>query len=961
MGSGDAVFSASVIKCRVNLDGTWAAVDPRFCELLGYTKQELQHLTFEDITHPDDKAAAAELSAKIKSGEIQEFDHEKRYITKGGNPVWVNVCGAVIRNNQGEAQYIRCFIYDLSAIKKTQEKLQETEQKFWSLFKNNPDPVYYFDLEGNFLEANDKMVEFGGYSREELRQKNFQSLIVEEDLGTNRKQFEEALKGEATPYEIQVTVQGGRKKDIRVTKFPHYIGGEVKGVFGILQDITKQKKRKQKIRESEQKFRGLFQHNPHSVFYLNTEGFFRGANPAFENLSGYQEKELHDKTFLHFVYPDYKELARRGFERTLEGQTLDIEMPGVTRNDELRTVQITTFPMYIEGEVLGVFGICEDVTEQRKAEKKLKQSEERFKSLFTHNPNAVYSLDEDGNFLTSNKALEELLGYSAEEMQSISFEPLVHPEDREFVQKKFKRAVQGDPQTYEARGIQRNGNIVEVRVTNMPIYVDGDIEGVFGVAQDITTEKNALSKLKESEERWQRLLEGSPQPVQIVQDGEIVFINQRGAELYGASHPEELNGEPILNFAHPETLEKIQDRKKRLEDQEQIESDEHRIVRLDGRVRYIEAHSIPITFKGKNAIQTVLHDITKRKEAENALKRNKERLSRLFSNLPGMAYRCMNNKKWPMVFVSDGSEELTGHRPEKFTEDNEDRIYYGDLIHPDDREHVWNEVQEAVNNDDPFEIEYRIIDKDDNQRWVWERGVPVRPAGEGVVMLEGFISDISKQKLAEQKIRENLEKKEVLLQEIHHRVKNNLAVISGLLELQLMNTDDEATTHTLRQSQMRIQSMAMIHQKLYQSEALSDVGFDQYVQELIDTIERTYDFSNKNISIEFELEPIKLNIDKAIPSALILNELVANCFEHAFDGQEVGTVRIVLERDSHENVLLHVIDDGKGLDPDFDIKSEQTLGMTLIKTLTNQLHGQLEVDSDPDATGTRVTVRFSVD
>ena len=808
------------------MNGQWRELPDRLCELLEYNPEELAEIPFTELLRPDERDEFhSRFFQRLREAQTDTVQVIANIHTGGGTLLSLPVTGVLIRDSSGNPRHILCLIRNDSERGNGTAKIQEERRKFESLFEHNPNPVYQFDLEGDFVAVNDKLVNFTGYSREELLHANFRDFVVEEDLERTINHFEDAAAGRAGEYEIQVRVRGGETRDIRVTKFPKYEGEKVTGVFGILQDITDQKRRKRELQKSEERFRLMFENNPNSVIALDREGKFVEVNREFEKLSGYTGEELKEKACEPFIHPDDRPESREHFRKALSGEIQVNEIRGITREGDQRLVNVKTFPVDFDNADRGVFCICEDVTEQRVATDLLKRSEQRFKSLFERNPHAVYSFDLDGNFVMANQSLRELTGYDREELEEMDFLPIVHPEDRDLVYEKFTQAATGDPQTYDARGIKKNGEIFEVQVTNLPIYIDDKIEGVFGIAHDITSEKEALRKLQESEERWHRLVEENPQPVQIVKNGKIEFINEAGARLYGASDPDELIGLSILEFTHSENEDRLKDRKERLEQQHHIEPDEHKIVRLDGQERYIEAHSIPIKYKGENAIQTVVHDITDRKQREKV-------------------------------------------------------------------------------------------------------------------------------------IRESLSEKKILLQEIHHRVKNNLAVISGLLELQAMNSDDDAVADTLRQSQLRIQSMAMIHKKLYQSEALSNIGFDKYVQELVQTIKQTFNFDNKTIDTAYEMESVNLNINQAIPAALIINELVANAFKHAFPGSRGGTVTLHLTR-SGEQVTLKVADDGVGVDPDFDLSSQQSLGMTLIDTLTKQLEGDLEIDSDGES-GTEVTVRFRI-
>lgn len=201
-------------------------------------------------------------------------------------------------------------------------------------------------------------------------------------------------------------------------------------------------------------------------------------------------------------------------------------------------------------------------------------------------------------------------------------------------------------------------------------------------------------------------------------------------------------------------------------------------------------------------------------------------------------------------------------------------------------------------------------------------------------------------KQAELELKESLEEKKILLSEIHHRIKNNLAVISGLLELQASEVEDEKVQFVLHDSQQRIHTIATIHEKLYQSENIAEMGFASYVDELLQSIQTTYDYKNRQIRFQTNIEDIDFDITEAVPLGLILNEMVSNAYKHAFQGQEEGTITINLTKDADNGtVAMRVADDGKGLSENFDLKQNNSLGMKLISSLTRQLDGTLEFNN----------------
>jgi PAS domain S-box-containing protein len=210
--------------------------------------------------------------------------------------------------------------------------------------------------------------------------------------------------------------------------------------------------------------------------------------------------------------------------------------------------------------------------------------------------------------------------------------------------------------------------------------------------------------------------------------------------------------------------------------------------------------------------------------------------------------------------------------------------------------------------------------------------------------VEGYVfvaSDISSEKRAQQKISESLREKEVLLAEIHHRVKNNLAVISGLLQMQMWESENENAKSALQQSHLRVQSIALVHEKLYQSETLSYIQFDRYLQDLLHTIADIYIGGESDINIQSNLNALILNVNQAIPCALLINELVINAFKYAFENIDEGTINVEVQKDEQQ-VFIRVSDNGCGFDEAEDLDNSSSLRLELVDTLVEQLNGELK-------------------
>jgi PAS domain S-box-containing protein len=331
----------------------------------------------------------------------------------------------------------------------------------------------------------------------------------------------------------------------------------------------------------------------------------------------------------------------------------------------------------------------------------------------------------------------------------------------------------------------------------------------------------------------------------------------------------------------------------------------------------------------------------------------------LVEQIPAVTFLAALDEDVREFYVSPQIEALLGYTQEEWL--SNPFLWYRQL-HPEDRDRCHMEFARGCQTGGPFRAEFRALTRDGAVVWVRGEARVVRDQDGHPLFLQGIAYDITESKRAEEAIRASadqvqasLREKEVLLEEIHHRVKNNLQVVSSLLRLQSAHVQDPAALEMFTESRNRIQSMALVHEKLYQSADLSRVDFAEYVQSLTNLLVSSYRTRAAAVTLRVTVENVMLGIDVAVPLGLLINELVSNCLKYAFPLGRSGEVRVELRAAGAGHNLLVVADDGIGLPPGTDFRKTESLGMQLVCGLTEQLGGSIDLVGDR---GTEFRIMF---
>jgi PAS domain S-box-containing protein len=560
-----------------------------------------------------------------------------------------------------------------------------------------------------------------------------------------------------------------------------------------------------------------------------------------------------------------------------------------------------------------------------------------------------------------NDRWAEIIGYTLDEISPVSIETwmkFAHPDDLKASGELLEQYFRGELDYYEfeSRMKHKVGSWVWVldrgKVTSWT--EDGKPQMMMGTHQDITERKRIEEKLRESEVQYRSLFEcmldgfayckmlydGQNRPVDFVYLNVNKAFNQLTGlkNVVGKKATEAITGIKELN---PEIFD-IYGRVALTGKPERFEIDFKPLAKQ----LFISVYS-PV----KGYFVAVFEDITERKRVDEELRSSTKDLreSQRIAHLGNWRLSLATNQ----VVWSEELYKMYGFDPA--------------LPPPPYTEHMnlftpvrWERLSTALANTRetgiPYELELETLRIDGSNGWMWVRGETEVDSEGKTVGLWGAAQDITAHKQAEEKIRAALLEKETMLKEIHHRVKNNLQVISSLLDLQSSYLQDEKAREMLQNSIDRVRTMAQIHTMLYQSADLALVDFGGFIRDLAGRLQQSYGTAGSSIEVHTDIGAVSLTIETSIPCGLILNELVANSLKHAFPKGSEGRIDIGMKCEGSQ-CILKIQDNGIGFPASIDFRKMQTLGLELVNLLVGQMNGKIDMQVDD---GTIWTIIFPI-
>jgi PAS domain S-box-containing protein len=584
-------------------------------------------------------------------------------------------------------------------------------------------------------------------------------------------------------------------------------------------------------------------------------------------------------------------------------------------------------------------------------EKKLAESEEKYRDLYETAPNAYFSVSATGEVLSSNAAAVNLLGHGRATLSRMRVHDLFHtsPEGAEAARAVHSRWLAGEPvRDVELPMRHADGTPVWVSLSVQPVRDEaGKVSEGRMMAVDITKRKLAQQKLRDQEELFSKVFYLSPLPIAITKlnTGCFARVNEAFASFLGGSLSDYpgLPAETIWDDA-----EKQKGFIRQIREKGSFQGVELSFSSSSGDTRDCLVSAEIVEIGGEEHLLSMAVDITDRKTAEESLNKAHQQLRAIFDTFPGAVNVVDTSRN--ILDLSESLRRLYGLSSREGALGKKcHQVYRGrEAPCPDcSLERVMQSgelVTRMISQDHETFMggaykAYTHPIKDENGQ-IW-----------GAVECVMDVTDLFK---AEEQARAALEEKEALLREVHHRVKNNFLVIIGLLDLQAAYITHDPTLAMFREIQERIRAMALVHQRLYQSRSLAKVDFGAYLHEMTANLFHLYGADPARVSLNILAQDIHLSVDTAVPCGMIVNELVTNSLKYAFDPRQCGEIQVGVLTTGPVHTLW-VADNGKGLPPDFDITRCKSFGMRLVTILARQLGGSLRLDQ---SLGTRITVTF---
>jgi PAS domain S-box-containing protein len=928
-------------------------------EMYGWTEPEARGLVIHELLQTASDVPAEEIRETLLREE--RWEGELIHTARDGHAIVAESRQVLVRDAAGNPSGILQINRDVTDRKQSERALRESEEQYRKLFESLHEGFVLAEVlcdtageptDFRYLETNPAMAHMLGRDRGEVLGRTYREVFPNASWSYWVDVFGRvALSGE--PVHVSGFGSGTGRY------YEGFAYSPQAGQFAaVLTDVSGRKVAERALLESEEQFRTLANAIPQLCWMADGSGAIFWYNQRWYDYTGLTQSKVQKRGWRPVLdRAELREVIERWKSCLKTGEPLDMVFRLRGADGAFRPFLTRVMPVRDrEGKVARWFGTSTDITEQRRTEAALRESEERFRALVTASSDVVYRMSPDWSRMRQLSGRQFVSDPDSPGGNWLARH--IHPDDRARVLALVHEAIRSRS-IFEAeyRSLRGDGSVGWTFSRAVPL-VDANTTIIewFGAASDITQSKQAEQALRESEQRFRALVEQASDAFFLHdEEGWFADVNQRACETLGYTRDELLR----LNVLD---VEQDSDRAAVQADWTGVRSGEAHTIygrqrRKDGTVFPVEIRLSVCTIGGKRLYLGLARDITERQRTEKALRDSEERL-RLALEAGGLgtwdydidAGRIEWDERCRSMLGSS-----VGPRIEDVLQ----------VIHPEHGESFTHAIDQAVKGHDggSYHQEFRVVWPDGSIRWLDSYGqVHSNAGGTHPRHLVAVNADITARKRFEealgvtvQQLESALAEKTILLKEVHHRVKNNLAVISSLLGMSANTNDDPSARLALEESQQRVHSIALIHEHLYGNEHLDRIEFAEYLRALVQELHGTLIADRERVSIEILTDPLEIGVHKAVPCSLILNELVSNAFKYAFPNGRRGRVTVVCREPVPGTVNLVISDDGVGLPEDLDWQRSGSLGLQIVRVLARQLGASLTVSRQQ---GTRVELTF---
>jgi len=833
------------------------------------------------------------------------------------------------------------------------ELLRKSEEKYRNIFDNAIEGIYQVTPEGRFISANLAAARILGYdSSDELMRsvtdKRSQVYAYPEDRDRAVRIIRET--GVLKNFEVQCRHKNGSIVWVSLNVKPiRNEEGTILYHEGTSQDITLRKQAEEALRVSEERFRHLSE-AAFEAIAIHEEGILLNANDQFFKMFGYEPGEVLGKQVIPMtVAPEAREFM---IKQIATGEEGPYESIGLRKDGTRFPMEIRVRQMEYQGRNVRV-GALVDITERKRAEVEFLI----IKKAVESSSDAIGMSDPQGHHFYQNKSFTNLFEYTADELEAAGGGPVAFSSS-DIAREVFDAILNGRSWSGETDMISKSGRRFPVLLRADSIKDDvGKIISVFGTFTDITERKRMEDALRETNEYLHKLIDFANAPI-IVWDPafRITRFNEAFENLAGRTEQEILGQKIDILFPAESREASLAVIKKTLES-ERGEAIKIPILVSDGSIRIVLWNSANILTDEADLISTIAQgiDITELERAQEYLKKSEERYRAVVDDQT--EFICRFAPDGTLTFVNDAYCRYFGL---------DRNVCIGKLhmvkLPPEDNRKMKTHLASLIPTNPVASLRHRLIMPSGEVMWQsWSDRAIFDKRG-AVVEYQSVGRDITHVIQAEEALRAALAEKEVLLQEIHHRVKNNLAGIISLIDLQIGSLTDPARISQFKDLEIRIRSMALVHESLYLTEDIARINMVTYTENLTRHLFQVYETATE-VRCRIDMGVITLPIETAIPCGLVMSEIVTNSLKYAFPptfscGEVRGepcTITLALQREGND-YLFKIADNGIGIPEGIDVTMTHSLGLYLTRFIVkHQLRGSLEIST---ARGTVYTIRF---